>query len=165
MGHPRITLRTPELFFAGDSDPGFHLVEIFGQGAAAGGGQAVFGAGDASFKKFQAGNVLRLFELAGVDAEVSVGGFEHALEIVEAERIVGGEGADDAETNALMNEAIEFGEFGRAGRGVAGLFGIVIAGFFTRAIAQLGMQRGLGGLARIGQGSSHRASNLRACGR
>src|ERR1700689_4300604 len=57
------------LLVAGDADPFFHLVEVFGQGAAAGCGQAVFGAGDAAFEKLYAGNVLRLFELAGVDAE------------------------------------------------------------------------------------------------
>ena len=100
------------LFFAGDADPLFHLVEVLGESAAAGGGQAVFGAGYASFKKLHAGNVLGFFELAGVHAEVAVGGFEHALKVVEAERIVGGEGADDAEADALVNQAIEFGEFG-----------------------------------------------------
>ena len=59
-----------------------------------------------------------------MDAEIAVGGFEHALEVVEAERLVGGESADDAEANALVNEAIKFGEFGGAG-------GRVRAGFVT----------------------------------
>ena len=62
-----------------------------------------------------------LFEFAGVDAEVAVGGFENAFEVVEAEGIVGGEGADDAEADALVNQTIEFGEFGgSAGRVMLG---------------------------------------------
>ena len=58
---------------------------------------------------------MRFFELAGVDAEVAVGGFEDTLEIVEAEGVVGGERADDAETNAFVNQAIELGKFVGAG--------------------------------------------------
>ena len=42
------------------------------------------GAGDAAFEIFCAGDVVGFFELAGVDAEVAVGGFEDAFEIVEA---------------------------------------------------------------------------------
>ena len=58
---------------------------------------------------------MGFLELAGVDAEVAVCGFEHAFEIVEAEGIVGGEGADDAEAYPLVNQAIELGEFGSRG--------------------------------------------------
>ena len=104
------------LFFPSNADPLFHLIEIFGQGSSAGGGQAIFGARNASFKKLDAGNVLGLLELAGVHAEIAVGGLEHALKVVEAQRIVGCERTDDAEANALMNQAIEFGEFGSARR-------------------------------------------------
>ena len=136
-----------QLFFAGDADPFFHLVEVFGEGAAAGGGQAIFGAGDAAFEKFYAGNVLGFFEFAGVDAEIAVSGFEHAFEVVEAEGIVGGEGADDAEADALVDEAIEFGEFGGA-RG--GVLASGFAMFFPR------LRLGLGGLAVRWERSSHR---------
>ena len=73
------------------------------------------GARDAAFEEFDAGNVVGFLELAGVNTEVAVGGFEDALEIVETERFVGGESADDAEADPLVNEAIEFGEFGSLG--------------------------------------------------
>jgi hypothetical protein len=139
-------------FFAGDADPLFHLIEIFGEGTAAGRGQAVFGARDAAFEKFYAGNVLRFFELAGVDTEVAVRGFEHALEIIEAERVVGGEGTDDAEADALMNEAIQFWEFRSAGgKMLAGL----LASGITKPLPGLGF--GLSELAGWKR-SSHRAS-------
>src|SRR5215467_3470 len=110
-GIPRLP-RNSSGFFAGYADPFLHLIEVLGEGAAAGGGEAVFGARDASFEKFYAGNVLGLFELAGVDAQVAVGGFQDTLEVVEAQGFVGGESADDAEADALVDEAIEFGEFG-----------------------------------------------------
>jgi len=115
-----------------------HLVEVLGKRAASGRGEAVFGAGDAGFEIFQAGNVVGFLELAGVDAEVAVGGFENSFEVFEAEARVGGEGADDSEANALVNEAVEFGEF-ESGRG--------------DAISRRGR-----GLAAAGECSSHRAS-------
>jgi len=102
------------VLFAGEANPGFHLIEILREGATAGGSEAIFGARNATFKKFHAGDVLRFFELASVNAEIAVSRFEYTLEIVEAEGIVGGECADDAETNALVNQAIELGKFGSA---------------------------------------------------
>ena len=51
-----------------------------------------------------------------MDAEVAVGGFENALEVIEAEAGVGGECADDAEANALVNQTVEFGELKGARR-------------------------------------------------
>ena len=117
------------LVVAGEADPVFHLIEVVGEGAAAGGGEAVFGAGEAGFEIFQAGNVFGLFELAGMDAQVSVGGFEDAFEVGETEARVGGESADDPQANAFVNEAVELGElecgrgstFAGQGRGFHGL--------------------------------------------
>ena len=118
-----------------------HLVEVLGEGAASGGSEAVFGTGDAGFEIFQAGNVIGLFEFAGMDAEIAVGGLEDAFQVFEAEAGVGGEGADDSETNALVNQAVEFGEF-ESGRGNA---------LWQR-------NRGFRGLAAVRECSSHRAS-------
>jgi hypothetical protein len=144
----RTTVRL--LMFAGDANPGFHLIEVFAQSAAAGRSEAIFGARNASLKKLHAGNVLRFFQLAGVDAEISVGGLEHALEVVKAERVVSGKCTDDAEANALMNKTIELGEFWSSWRRV-----------FTNLLA-----RTRGGcdprfllLAMRGQSFSHRASS------
>jgi hypothetical protein len=141
--------RHPKSGFAGHADPFLHLIEIFGEGAAAGGGEAVLSAGDAAFEKLYARDVLGFLELAGVDAEVAVGGFEDTLEVVEAEGIVGGKGADDAEADTLVNEAIEFGEFGGDGRSV-------FTSWFAMLFPTLGF--GLGGLALGWEWSSHRAS-------
>ena len=46
-----------------------------------------------------------------MNAEIAVGRLEHALQVVEAQRVVRGERADDAQPNALMNQAIEFRKF------------------------------------------------------
>ncbi len=98
------------LLVAGSVDPFLHLIEILGQGAAAGGGQAVLGTGNTGLEIFQAGNVFGFLEFAGVDAEVAVGGFEDAFEIVEAEAGVGGQSAYDSQADAFVNQAVEFGE-------------------------------------------------------
>src|SRR5580658_9592014 len=102
-------------FFAGGADPFFHLIEILGQGAASGGGEAVLGAGAAAFAELDAGNVLRFLEFAGMHAAIAVGSLQDALEIVEGEGFVSGKRADDAQANAFMNQAVEFGERKYAG--------------------------------------------------
>ena len=61
---------------------------------------------------------MRLLELARMHAEVSVSGFEHALEIVEAQRIVGGQRADDSQANALMDQSVQLRQFRSARRRV-----------------------------------------------
>jgi hypothetical protein len=89
-----------------------------------------------------------------VDAEVAVGSFEHAFEVVEAERLVRGEGADDAEADTLVNEAVELREFWGA-RSV-----------FARVVASALAESGLGtGMFAMWNSFSHRGSNLRAFGR
>jgi len=162
MGHPRWEAGLRKLraeraeflvLFSGYADPLFHLVQVFGESAAAGGGEAVLGAGDAGFEKFVAGDVFGFFEFAGVDAEVAVGGFEDALEVVEAERIVGGEGADDAEADALVDEAIEFGEFGSEGLNflVVAIFvlGTIVVGTIAGARWFVRRVRRIAGLATV----------------
>src|SRR5207249_955242 len=80
---------------------------IFLERAAARRGQAEFGAGDASFERLVAGDVLRLFELAGVDAQVAVGGLKEPLEVVEREPLVHRKRADDAQPKTLVNQPIQ----------------------------------------------------------
>ena len=63
----------------------FHLADVIFESAAAGRSEAVFGARDAAFEEFVAGDVAGFFEFAGVDTEVAVGGFEQSSEVVEAE--------------------------------------------------------------------------------
>ena len=120
----------------------FHLIEIVGKGAAAGGGEAVFSARDTRLEIFQAGNVFGLFEFAGMNAKVAVSRSKDALEVVEAEAWVGGEGAHDSETNALVDESVKFGELESAGGG--------------NVLASRGF--GFRRLAAVDEGSNHRAS-------
>ena len=81
--------------------------EVLLERAAAGGGEAVFGPRHAARERLLAGDVLRVFELAGVDAQVAVGRVQQPLEIVERQPIVDGQRADDAEAEALVDEPIE----------------------------------------------------------
>src|SRR5580704_6368666 len=99
----------------------FHLVQIGFQGFPARGGEAVFGAGDAAVEKLAAAEIAGGLQLLSVHAEVAVGGFEHAFEIVETQRVIDGERTDDAEAQTLVNQAIEFRQF--AGRAVGAGWG------------------------------------------
>ena len=62
---------------------------------------------EAAVKRLVACDVLRLFELAGVHAEVPVGRAQQALEIVERQPFVGCQGADDPEPQTLVDKPIE----------------------------------------------------------
>src|SRR5206468_3977230 len=67
--------------------------------------------GNTSFEELVTGNVARFLQFAGVDAEIAVGGLEQAAQVVEAQRIVDGQSADETETDAFVNQAVEVGEF------------------------------------------------------
>ncbi len=90
--------------------------EVAFERPAARGGQPVFGLRRPPVEELITGDVLRLFELARVDAQVAVGRVQEFFEFVEGERVVDGEGADDGEADAFVDEAVEFGG-GRRGRG------------------------------------------------
>jgi hypothetical protein len=50
-----------------------------------------------------------------MDAEIAVGGAEQTFEVGEAERVIHGKRADDAKTNALMDNRVEV--WNKRGRG------------------------------------------------
>ena len=112
--HPDLTIwppRSAASALASDVlDEGFHVREIFLERAAAGGRQAVFGAREPSRERFLDGDVLRVFEFSGMDAQVAVGCIQQPLEVVEREAIVDRERADDAEAEAFVDDAIEVGD-------------------------------------------------------
>jgi hypothetical protein len=88
-----------------------------------------------------------------MNAEIAVGSLEHALKVVEAERIVGREGAHNPKPNALVNQSVEFGEFGRA-RHRRLLKGF--ASGFTKLLSNV--PPGLSAFTLRSKRSSHRAS-------
>src|SRR5262249_41160486 len=69
--------------------------------------QAVFGPRHAAVERLVAGDVLRVLELARVDAQVAVGGLQQPLQVVEREPLVGRERADDPEPEPFVDDAIE----------------------------------------------------------
>ena len=83
------------------------MAEIFFERAAAGGGQPILGARHASLERLLARDVLRVLELARVDAQVAVGRLQQALQIVEREPLVHRQRADDAKPQPLVDQAIE----------------------------------------------------------
>ena len=88
-------------------DDRLHVGDVFLERAPSGGGEPVFGARHAAVERLVARDVLCVLELSGVDAQVAVGGLQQPLEIVERQPVVGGQRADNAETEPLVNDAIE----------------------------------------------------------
>src|SRR5262249_55526114 len=117
-GHEKSTPRS--LSLTGRPDERFHVVEVALERAPSGRRQAILGLRQAPLEGLRARDVLGVLELARVDAEVPVGRLQELLEIVERERLVDREGADDAETHPFVDEPVELGS-GRGGPGVGPL--------------------------------------------
>src|ERR1041384_1242986 len=100
---------TPTKKSACGLDQGLHVVQMPLQRPPPRGGQAVLRPRDAAVERLGAGDVVRVLELAGVDAEIAVGQLEQRLELVEGERVHAGERGDDAEPHALVDQAVEIG--------------------------------------------------------
>src|SRR5881296_2428146 len=87
----------------------FHVVQVALQRAPPGSGEPILGLRNPPLERLGAGDVLRLLEPARVHAQVAVRGLEQRLELVEAQRIVHGERAHDAEADPLVDQPVELG--------------------------------------------------------
>src|SRR5207247_3205069 len=92
------------------ADQRLHMIEVLLQRPPPGGGQRVLRPRHPTLERLLAREVARVLELAGVDADVAVRRLQHRLQLVEAERRVHGQRADDAEARLLVNEALEIGD-------------------------------------------------------
>src|SRR5205085_12586759 len=102
------------------ADDALHVAEVALQRLSARRRQAVLGLRRAPVEVLVADDVLRLFELARVHAQVAVRGVQELFEVVKGERFVDGEGADDGEADSFMYQSIKLGGGGRpVGRLVA----------------------------------------------
>src|ERR1700730_12242479 len=61
------------------------------------------------FKGLGTGQVFRLFELAGVRAQVAVADLKQLFELVERELLPHRQSTHDSETHALVHQPISFG--------------------------------------------------------
>jgi hypothetical protein len=101
--------RTPErnLAVARGANQCLHMIEIFFQRAAAVRSDAVLRFRQPVRERLGARDVAGVFEFASVNAEIAVRYDEELLEFVECERFVDCKGADDRQTSALVNQAIQ----------------------------------------------------------
>src|SRR4051812_236444 len=93
--------------FARRLDEGFHVIEVSLEGATTGRRDGVLGLRHATFERLRAGDVFGFFELSGVDAEIAVRRRHELFQIVERQRLVDGERAENPEAEALVDETIE----------------------------------------------------------
>src|SRR5262245_28826066 len=84
-----------------------HAPDVLVEGAAAGGGNRELGPRDAAIERLVAADVLRLFELACVDAQIAVGRLQQLLQLVERQPLVDRQRADDAQPEPLMDETLQ----------------------------------------------------------
>src|SRR5215207_3693459 len=84
-----------------------HVIDVPLQGATAVRGELVLRPWHSALERLRAGDVLRVLELARMHAQVSVGGAEQELEVIERHGVIGRERAHDPEPHALVDQAIE----------------------------------------------------------
>ncbi len=68
---------------------------------------AVFRFRPAGFEGLRAYHIARLFELAGMGAQIAVAHVEQGLEFVEGEPLVHGQRTHDAEAHSFVNQTVE----------------------------------------------------------
>src|SRR5438445_120295 len=103
----------------------FHMIQIALQCLPPCRRQTVFRFRKAPVEGFRAHDVISLFQLARVHAQVAVGCFQQCLQFIERERAVDRQRADNTQADALMNQAIEIWRPGFRGPPPDGLQGIV----------------------------------------
>src|SRR5438034_1216714 len=89
-------------------DERFHSVQITLQRATPLRAQPVLGPRHAPVEKLAAMHVLRFFQFAGMHAQVAVRGLQKLFEIVEAERSVHRQRAQNPQPDALVDKPVEF---------------------------------------------------------
>lgn len=90
-------------------DQRFHVAQIILESSAACRGQFVFSFRQPAFEELRDGDVSSIFEFTRMNAEITVSGIHQVFEIAERQRLVGGECANDPETQALVDQAVEIG--------------------------------------------------------
>src|ERR1700687_5240975 len=114
------------------ANQGFHVVQVALQGPAPGGRQSILRLRQAPVERLCANDVIGFFKLAGVNTEVAVGGFKQGLELIERERAIHCQRADNSQADAFMDQAVEIRGHGFPS-GVADCFQCDVA--LTRLVA------------------------------
>src|SRR5882762_10671796 len=89
------------LAFARRANQRFHMIQVALQCPTPRCRQAIFRLRQAPVERFRAHDVLGLFQLASVNAQVAVGGFQQRFELVESQRAVNRQRADDTQADAF----------------------------------------------------------------
>src|ERR1700689_4645624 len=111
---PMRSRRNAFLSLARCANQAFHMVQVLFQRPAPRRGQTVFRLGRAPGNSLRAADGSGVLELARVNAEVAIGHAKELLELVEGQRRVHGQRADDCEPRALVNQAVKARRLGRS---------------------------------------------------
>jgi hypothetical protein len=95
------------LLFPRRPDQGFHVVQVPLQRSPPGPCQPVFRFWQPSIKGFRAHDIVRLFQLSRVDAQISIRSLKQCLQFVECQRAVHRQRADNAQPDAFVNQSVK----------------------------------------------------------
>src|SRR5216684_7087479 len=100
------------LAFARRPDQRFHVIQVTLQRPPSRCRQPVFGFWQASVERFGAHDVIGFFQLAGMHAQVAVGSFQQRFQLVESQRAVYRQRADDPQPYSLVDQPVQIGRHG-----------------------------------------------------
>src|ERR1019366_3669928 len=104
-----IDIKKDSLLFTRGLDQRFHVIQVALQGAPPGGRQPVIRARHAASEALGAVHVPALLQLPCMNTEVTVGSIQQFLELAEGQRRVHSEPAENAQTEAFVDQAVELG--------------------------------------------------------
>lgn len=82
------------------------MVQVAFEGATSGCCQAVHCLRNSAVKRFGARDVPCLFQFACVNAQIAVRRFQKSLQVVEAQKIIDGERAEDRQPDAFVDQSV-----------------------------------------------------------
>src|ERR1039457_6148505 len=104
-----IGIKKDSLLFPRGLDERFHVIQVALQRAPPSGRQPVIGARHAAGEALGAVHIPGLFQLPRMNTEVTVGSIQQFLEFAEGQRLVHGEPAENTQTEAFVDQAVELG--------------------------------------------------------
>src|ERR1019366_3193105 len=102
-------IKKDSLLFTRGLNERFHVIQVALQRTPPGGRQPVIGARHTTGEALGAVHVPGFFQLPCMNTEVTVGSIQQFLEFAEGQRLVHGEPAENAQTEALVDQAVELG--------------------------------------------------------
>src|SRR5256885_16809969 len=84
------------------------MIEVARERPAPGGCQSIFSLRGTACERLRAIDIARVLQLARMDAQITVTCFDRMLQFIECQRFFRRQGADDSQSQTLVNQTIDF---------------------------------------------------------